>query len=189
MCPTLCNPMDCGPPGSSVHGMLQARILDLGSHSLLQGIFWTQGLNWVHWRQILYYLSYQGIPWCFKIPPNFALDLGYWDPLIWPKETSPWLPTCLCVQSGCDRLMYMPQHQLGVILSWAVRRDPPCTPLASMFYSSFFLHIYFYLAALGLSCSMQDLVPWPGIEPGLSALRAQNPSHCITRQVPNLLLF
>ena len=154
--PTLCNPVDCGPPGSSVHGMLQARILDLGSHSLLQGIFWTQGLNRVHCRQILYYLSYQGIPWCFKIPPNFALVLGYWDPLIWPKETSPWLPTCLCIQSGYDRseMVHMPQHQLGVILSWAVRRDPPCTPLASMFYSSFFLYIYFYLAALGLSCSM-----------------------------------
>ena len=27
-CPTLCNPMDCGPPGSSVHGTLQARILE-----------------------------------------------------------------------------------------------------------------------------------------------------------------
>ena len=26
-CPTLCNPMDCSPPGSSVHGILQARIL------------------------------------------------------------------------------------------------------------------------------------------------------------------
>ena len=27
-CPTLCNPTDCSPPGSSVHGILQARILD-----------------------------------------------------------------------------------------------------------------------------------------------------------------
>ena len=27
-CPTLCNPMDCCPPGSSVHGILQARILE-----------------------------------------------------------------------------------------------------------------------------------------------------------------
>ena len=27
-CPTVCNPMDCGPPGSSVHGILQARILE-----------------------------------------------------------------------------------------------------------------------------------------------------------------
>ena len=27
-CPTLCNPMNCSPPGSSVHGILQARILE-----------------------------------------------------------------------------------------------------------------------------------------------------------------
>ena len=27
-CPTLCNPMDYSPPGSSVHGVLQARILE-----------------------------------------------------------------------------------------------------------------------------------------------------------------
>ena len=28
LCPTLCNPMDCSPPGSSVHGILQARTLE-----------------------------------------------------------------------------------------------------------------------------------------------------------------
>ena len=27
-CPTLCDPMDCSPPGSSVHGILQERILE-----------------------------------------------------------------------------------------------------------------------------------------------------------------
>ena len=27
-CPTLCNPMDCSPPGSCIHGILQARILN-----------------------------------------------------------------------------------------------------------------------------------------------------------------
>ena len=26
-CPTLCNPTDCSPPGSSVHGIFQARVL------------------------------------------------------------------------------------------------------------------------------------------------------------------
>ena len=26
-CPTLCDPLDCSPPGSSVHGIFQARIL------------------------------------------------------------------------------------------------------------------------------------------------------------------
>ena len=29
--PTLSNPMDCGPPGSSVHGILQARVLEWGA--------------------------------------------------------------------------------------------------------------------------------------------------------------
>ena len=28
LCPILCDPMDCGPPGSSVHGILQARTLE-----------------------------------------------------------------------------------------------------------------------------------------------------------------
>ena len=41
----LCNPTDCGPPGSSVHGILQENP-GVGCHSLLQeGIFPTQGLN------------------------------------------------------------------------------------------------------------------------------------------------
>ena len=28
LCPTLCNPMDCSPTGSSIHGIFQARILE-----------------------------------------------------------------------------------------------------------------------------------------------------------------
>ena len=28
LCPTLCNSMDCSPPGSSVHGILEAKILE-----------------------------------------------------------------------------------------------------------------------------------------------------------------
>ena len=30
-CPTLSNPMDCSPPGSSVHGVFQARVLEWGA--------------------------------------------------------------------------------------------------------------------------------------------------------------
>ena len=64
-CPTLCNPMDCSPPGSSVHIIpSQGKNTGMGSHSLLQGIFLTQALNpgLPHCRQILYRLSYQGSP-------------------------------------------------------------------------------------------------------------------------------
>ena len=35
-CPTLCDPMDCSPPGSSVHGILQARILEWAAISKAQ---------------------------------------------------------------------------------------------------------------------------------------------------------
>ena len=35
-CPTLCDPVDCSPPGSSVHGILQARILEWVSISFCQ---------------------------------------------------------------------------------------------------------------------------------------------------------
>ena len=28
LCPTLCNPMDCSPPGSSVRGILHARVME-----------------------------------------------------------------------------------------------------------------------------------------------------------------
>ena len=53
------DPMNYSLPGSSVHGILQT-----GSHSLLQGIFPTQGLNQglLHCSQILYHLSQQGSP-------------------------------------------------------------------------------------------------------------------------------
>ena len=102
LCLTLHDPMDCSLPGSSVHGILQDRILEwvatpfsressqsrieprsltlqmdsllfeppgkpknigVGSLSLLQGIFLTQGSNQglLHCRRILYQLSYQGV--------------------------------------------------------------------------------------------------------------------------------
>ena len=44
-CPTLCDPMDCSPPGSSVLGILQAKNTGVGCHALFQGIFLTQGSN------------------------------------------------------------------------------------------------------------------------------------------------
>ena len=70
--------MYSSPPSFSVDGILQARILERGWHSLLQGIFLTQGLNpgLPHCRRILYCLSRQGSPshsvtgdllWCLPV--------------------------------------------------------------------------------------------------------------------------
>ena len=40
-----------------------------------------------------------------------------------------------------------------------------------------------------LCCSMWDLVPWPGIEPGPPALEAKSLSHWTTREVPKFGFF
>ena len=63
-CLTFCNPMDCSPPGSSVHEDSPGKNTRVGCHALLQGIFPTQGSNrgLLHYKQILYYLSHQGSP-------------------------------------------------------------------------------------------------------------------------------
>ena len=55
LCPILCNSMDCSPPGSSVHGILQARILERVAISFSRGIFQSQGWNLhllciLHWQ-------------------------------------------------------------------------------------------------------------------------------------------
>ena len=42
---TLCDPMDCSLPGSSVYGDSPAKNIGICSHSCLQGNFLTQGLN------------------------------------------------------------------------------------------------------------------------------------------------
>ena len=41
-CPTLCEPLDCGPPGSSVHGILQARVIEWVAISSSMGSSWLR---------------------------------------------------------------------------------------------------------------------------------------------------
>ena len=46
LCPTLRDPMDCSPPGSSIHGIFQARVLEWGaiafSNLYLNVVFFKQ---------------------------------------------------------------------------------------------------------------------------------------------------
>ena len=54
-CPTLCDPMDCSPPGSSVCAILQAKILKWLVLSSSRGSSWPKSnLSFLHCRQILY---------------------------------------------------------------------------------------------------------------------------------------
>ena len=46
-CPTLCGPMDCSPPGSSVHRILQARIVEWVAIPSSRGSSWPRNQTWV----------------------------------------------------------------------------------------------------------------------------------------------
>ena len=57
-CLTLCDPMDCSPPGSSIHGIFQARVLEWGAISFSRGSSWPRdrtlvsrivGSRFYHW--------------------------------------------------------------------------------------------------------------------------------------------
>ena len=67
-CPTLCNPMDCSPPVSSVHVDSPGKNTGAGCHFQLQGIFSTQGLNLclfhlLYWQADSLPLCHLGSPW------------------------------------------------------------------------------------------------------------------------------
>ena len=75
-CPTLCNPMDYNPPGSSVHGILEphSKNIGVGRHALFQGIFLTQVsnphlLSLLRWQAGSLPLRHQGSPQEHQRPP------------------------------------------------------------------------------------------------------------------------
>ena len=72
---TLCDPIDCSPPGFSVHRDSSGESTGVGSLSRLQRIFPTQGSNpgLPHCRRILYHQSHQGILNSFKTVKGMLL--------------------------------------------------------------------------------------------------------------------
>ena len=61
---TIWDPVDCSLPGSSIHGIFQARILEWIAHFLLRGTFSTQGSNLclLHWQADSLPMSHLGSP-------------------------------------------------------------------------------------------------------------------------------
>ena len=82
------DPMDCSPPGSSVHGIFQARILEQVAISYSRGIFPTQEsnqclLNLLHWQADSLPLSHLGAEPCtpnLTVPKRQSQDL---NPFVW----------------------------------------------------------------------------------------------------------
>ena len=95
-CLTLCDPRDCSPPGSSVHGILQARILGWVVISSSRRVFPTQGLNpgLLPCRRILYPLPGTTASMHFLPEP-----LGPTRDVDRPLRTTSRVP--LLLQAGC----------------------------------------------------------------------------------------
>ena len=117
-CPTLCGPVDCNLPDSSVHGDSPGKNTGVGYHVLFQGIFPTQesNLHLQHCRQSLYFWdtreaisrcfkfkSWQQFGWVFLL---FPMIQDFWNAMgkaenlaisqIWAPIGTSHVPHCLC---------------------------------------------------------------------------------------------
>ena len=70
-CTTLCDLVDCGPPGSSVYEIAQARILEWVATSFSRGIFPTQGSN-----PHLLHCQADSLPLCHQGSPGGEVEDG-----------------------------------------------------------------------------------------------------------------
>ena len=116
-CPIHCDPMDCSPPGFSVHGGFPGKNTGVGCQALLQGIFLIQGSN----LSLLLLLHWQvgSLPLVPPVKPFHALSwwLYQFSTQDCPHKTPwPWripgigLRPCACL-GNCV-------HDHGLILVW-----------------------------------------------------------------------
>ena len=94
LCLTLYNPMHYSLPGSSVHGILQARILEWVAIPFSRGSSRTQGSTpgFLHCRQIVYHLSRQ------RSLLHYQLSTVPRPLLVQLEPVDHWLPLKVCAQ-------------------------------------------------------------------------------------------
>ena len=85
-CPTLCDPMDCSLPGSSIHGIFQARVLRWVAISFSSGSSWPRDQT-----QII-----AGREHSYTHQQKIGLKI-YWA---WSIRTRPSFPLCQSLPSG-----------------------------------------------------------------------------------------
>ena len=112
--PTLCNPMDCSLPGSSVHGDSPGKNTGVGCHDLLQEIFPAQGLN-------------PGLPHCRWVflssgPPGKAKNTGVGSLSllqgICPTQELNW--GLLYCRQSLNQLSYEGRHYFLIPSHWSL---------------------------------------------------------------------
>ena len=110
-----------------------------------------------------------------------GLSCSTWDPIPWPgiEPQSPVL--------GARSLSHGTTREVPLSLFFKSRALQSISSAPKTSHDSWLLHLFTYFNVPGLNCSMWDLVPWPGIDPGPQALGAQSPSHWATEEVLKLV--
>ena len=97
---TLCDPMDCSPPGSSVHGILQTRILEWAAIPFSRGSSKPRDQTWVSRIAGRFFfrnpqfphvadLSHQGSPWFLtRMPSLFNNMNSLFNKWHWEKQAT-----------------------------------------------------------------------------------------------------
>ena len=98
-CLTLCDPLDCSPPGSSVHGIFQAKMLEWVAISCSRGSCWPRGWTRIYCvsdtgRQILDHLWHLGNPYIFY---TLSFKLNLLETSIFCHNMPLWIYFRLCL--------------------------------------------------------------------------------------------
>ena len=110
LCLTFCNPMDCSPPGSSVHGILQARILEWVAISFSRDLS-KPGIE---------HLSLASPP----LAGRFFTTSTTWEALNSPWKRWSWWET-MAIYLWTEEMMVMVSHH-GHLFQGELKADSVC---------------------------------------------------------------
>ena len=125
-CPTFCDPMDCGLPGSSVQGILQARILQWVAIPSSRGSFQPRdriciSLWFLHWQEGSLPRVPPGNPYSVHIDAQFLglLASGDFSLLItsFPNRKLKQLPVVQQLASSHTRIHWLGNNENGELLT------------------------------------------------------------------------
>ena len=115
-----CNPIDCSPPGSSVHGVFPGKNTGVGCRFLLQGIFLTQrsNLGLLHWQAHSLPLSHMGSPVWPKTGHLISQSLKFSISKKWVQN----LPHWIIKIKFCDVFITLSKHCTWSIVWWGLKK-------------------------------------------------------------------
>ena len=103
-CPTFCDPMDCTLPGSSVHRILQARILEWVDIPFSRGSSWPRDWTWVSYIAGRFFTV-----WTIREAHGEKMKKKKNSEhirrcLLFDLTVKPWMPHCVQCKLGLPRL-------------------------------------------------------------------------------------